>query len=47
MSAAAPPTAEPTVPETLLLGQIIDFTADPFSTPPQEAARKDSGEEHL
>ncbi|MBS8228246.1 guanine deaminase [Vannielia litorea] len=39
MSAAAPPTAEPTVPETLLLGQIIDFTADPFSTPPQEAAR--------
>ncbi|QDC10506.1 guanine deaminase [Oceanicola sp. D3] len=39
MSAPAPPNAESSAPETLLLGQIIDFTADPFATPPPDCAR--------
>ncbi|MDF1872419.1 guanine deaminase [Vannielia sp.] len=40
MSSAKPPAPAPAHgPETLLLGQIVDFTADPFTSPPESAAR--------
>lgn len=39
MSEASPSAPEPTAPETLLLGQLLDFTADPFSAPPEDSAR--------
>ncbi|MBY6152136.1 guanine deaminase [Vannielia litorea] len=36
---ASPDAASGAAPETLLLGQILDFTADPFSSPPEDSAR--------
>ncbi|WP_074254884.1 guanine deaminase [Vannielia litorea] len=39
MSAAPSPTTATPAPETLLLGQILDFTSDPFEGAPQDSAR--------